>query len=111
MERALILLCGIALAAVAATPAQAGKRDDTLNLTWIQQIENYDQYFNTVREGIVFAREVWDTLIDRDPKTGAYRPLLAKSFRWVDPTTLEVELRQGITFHDGSAFGPDDVVY
>src|SRR5882757_4279041 len=96
---------------VSSGPAEAGKSNDTLNIALPKAIENYDQYFNTAREGIVFARQVWDTLLDRDPKTGEYKPLLAKSFRWVDPLTMEFELREGIVFHDGEKFGADDVVY
>lgn len=35
-------------------------------------------------------------------KTGAIEPLAAESFRFVDPTTIEIVLRKGLTFHDGS---------
>jgi peptide/nickel transport system substrate-binding protein len=111
MRRTLAGLGSAALVALAASGAHAGKRDDTLNIAWYTQIENYDQYFNTVREGIVFAREVWDTLVDRDPVSGEYKPLLATSFRWADPLTLEFELRDGVVFHDGAPFGADDVVF
>jgi peptide/nickel transport system substrate-binding protein len=38
-------------------------------------------------------------------------PNLAKSWRWVDPKTLEVTLRQGVTFQDGSPLTADDVVF
>src|SRR5437868_12541919 len=86
---------------VSGAPAEAGKANDTLNIALPKAVENYDQYFNTAREGIVFARQVWDTLLDRDPKTGEYKPLLAKSYRWVDPVTLDFALREGIVFHDG----------
>ncbi len=94
-------LGGMAAVLLAAVPAQAGKSNDTLNIALSKAIENYDQYFNTAREGIVFARQVWDTLLDRDPRSGEYKPLLARSFRWADPLTLEFELREGIVFHDG----------
>src|SRR5471032_2260145 len=109
LMRILAWLGAIAAVALAAMPAQAGKSTDTLNIALSKAIENYDQYFNTAREGIVFARQVWDTLLDRDPRSGEYKPLLAKSFRWVDPLTMEFELREGIVFHDGEKFGADDV--
>jgi len=109
--RILAWLGGIAAVVLAAVPAQAGKSNDTLNIALPKAIENYDQYFNTAREGIVFARLVWDTLLDRDPQSGEYKPLLAKSFRWADPLTLEFELREGIVFHDGAKFGAEDVAY
>ncbi len=65
--RILAWLGGMAAVVLASIPAQAGKSNDTLNIALTRAVENYDQYFNTAREGIVFARQVWDTLIDRDP--------------------------------------------
>ncbi|WP_218673242.1 ABC transporter substrate-binding protein [Primorskyibacter flagellatus] len=38
-------------------------------------------------------------------------PLLAESWAWTSPTSLEVKLRQGITFHDGGALTARDVIY
>ncbi|MGB3328754.1 MAG: ABC transporter substrate-binding protein, partial [Thermomicrobiales bacterium] len=34
--------------------------------------------------------------------TGQIEPLAAESFRFVDGTTIEIVLREGLTFHDGS---------
>jgi len=109
--RILAWLGGAAALVLATLPAEAGKSNDTLNIALSKAIENYDQYFNTAREGIVFARQVWDTLLDRDPRTGEYKPLLAQSYRWVDPLTLDFTLREGIVFHNGAKFDADDVVY
>ena len=39
------------------------------------------------------------------------KPLLATSWKYVDETSLEFELRPGVVFHDGSKFTADDVVY
>ena len=39
------------------------------------------------------------------------KPLLATSWKYVDDTTLEFELRPNVVFHDGSKFTADDVVY
>jgi peptide/nickel transport system substrate-binding protein len=109
--RILAWLGGAAALVLATLPAEAGKSNDTLNIALSKAIENYDQYFNTAREGIVFARQDWDTQLDRDPRTGEYKPLLAQSYRWVDPLTLDFTLREGIVFHNGAKFDADDVVY
>jgi len=92
-------------------PAEAQKAQDTLRIAWRDAIPNVDPYYNQLRTGFVLAHQAWDTLIDRDPDTLLLKPLLATSWRQVDDTTIEFELRQGVTFHDGSPFTADDVVY
>src|SRR5215813_11107994 len=98
-------------AVLIATPAFAGKKDDTLNIAWDQPLDIADAYFNTSREGILAARMIWDQLIERDPDTFEYKASLATAWRWVDDLTLEFDLRRGVTFHNGQPFDADDVVY
>src|SRR5438270_13612330 len=93
----LALLC----AALMATPALAGKKNDTLNIAWDQPLDIADAYFNTSREGILAARMIWDQLIERDPDTFEYRGGLATAWRWLDDVTIELDLRQGVAFHNG----------
>ncbi len=100
-----LLLC------VPAAPAVAQKAQDVLRVVWRDAVPNVDPYYNNQRTGLIVAHHVWDTLIYRDPETFQLKPLLATSWRYTDDTTLEFELRQGVTFHDGSAFTADDVVY
>ena len=53
---------------------------------------------------------IWDTLVWRDPADFSYQPLLAKAWRQIDDATLEFDLRDDVTFHDGSRFTAADVV-
>ncbi|MEP1765145.1 MAG: ABC transporter substrate-binding protein [Sulfitobacter sp.] len=92
-------------------PAVADKASGTLNVGFTKELENVDSYFNSSREGVVLQRAVWDGLIYRDPKTNAYTGNLATSWEWIDDTTLEFKLREGVTFHNGEPFNADDVVY
>ena len=92
-------------------PAWAGKADDTLTWTTGRELAFSMPYFVTSREQLVIESLSHDTLVYRTPKSGQYEPLLATSWRWVDDTTLEFQLREGVVFHDGSAFDADDVVY
>lgn len=92
-------------------PAIADKASNTLNFAWSKELETLDRYYNTAREGMIVSRHICDDLIFRDPVTYEYKPLLAKSYKWIDATTMEFELRQGITFHNGEKFDADDVVY
>ena len=105
-----VLFMLVLLLALAA-PASAQKAEDTLRITWRDAIPNLDPYYNNQRTGLVLAHHAWDTLIYRDPDTLQLKPLLATTWRYADDMTLEFELRPGVTFHDGSAFNADDVVY
>lgn len=47
-------------------------------------------------------RNVVETLIAVDP-SGEIVPVLATSWEWVDDRTISFDLREGVTFHDGTA--------
>ncbi len=47
---------------------------------------------------------VFDRLVDWTPDTLEPRPGLASSWSFPDPRTLQLELRTGIAFHDGTPF-------
>jgi len=91
--------------------AYAQKSEDTLRIAWRDAVPDVDPYRNTLRTGLILAHHAWDTLIYRDPETLQLKPLLATTWRYLDPLTLEFELRPGVMFHDGSPFTADDVVY
>src|SRR5690242_4533843 len=46
---------------------------------------------------------VFEHLMELD-KDGVLVPRLATGWRWLDDRTLEVTLRQGVTFHNGEVF-------
>ncbi|HEX3350771.1 MAG TPA: ABC transporter substrate-binding protein [Acetobacteraceae bacterium] len=91
--------------------AHAQKSADTLRLVWWDQIVNVNPYYNQLRAGLVVAHQAFDGLVYRDPETFKVVPLLAESWKYADPTTLEFKLRHGVKFHDGSPLSADDVVY
>ena len=51
---------------------------------------------------------VFEHLMELD-KDGALVPRLATAWRWLDEHTLEVTLRQGVTFHNGEVFDAEIV--
>lgn len=93
------------------TGAHAGKANDTLNIAFSKELEHIDPYYNTAREGVLLGMSVWDGLLYRDPQSGKYVGNLATDWKWVNDTTLELNLRQGVKFHNGEAFDADDVVF
>lgn len=114
-RRSTVVLITLLAAVVASTclmpPAFAGKKDDTLNIAFSKELESLDRYFNTAREGIVIARHAYDNLLYRDPVTYEYKGLLARDFKWASDTELDINLRQGVKFHNGQEMTADDVVY
>lgn len=100
-----------ALSMIVAGAAYADKASGTLSVGFTKELETVDSYFNSSREGVVMQRAVWDGLIYRDPATNEYSGNLATSWTWIDDVTLELKLREGVTFHNGEPFNADDVVY
>ena len=49
-------------------------------------------------------RNIFETLVGRDSKTNALAPQLALSWTNPQPTVWDFQLRQGVTFHDGTPF-------
>ena len=55
---------------------------------------------------------VYETLYIYDPLADKFTPwLAAEDMNWVDDTTLEIKLRDGLTWTDGSALTVDDVIF
>ena len=94
-----------------AAPVQAEKATDTLRIIFIDAVPNVDMYFNSQRTGLIMAHQAWDMLVHRDPATFEIKPSLATEWKFTDASTLDLTIRQGVKFHDGSTLSPDDVVY
>jgi peptide/nickel transport system substrate-binding protein len=54
--------------------------------------------------------QVYEPLVDFD-SDHSIRPSLAVAWRFVDSTTWEFELRQGVRFHDGTPLTAEDVIF
>lgn len=111
MKISRILAVGVGLALASPASALAGKEDNSLVWATDREVSIIDNYYQNIRETVVMQWHVWDSLLFRDPETFKYQPLLATGYEWIDNTTIEFDLREGVTFHDGSEFNADDVVY
>jgi peptide/nickel transport system substrate-binding protein len=96
---------------VAAIPASAARSDNSVRFASAEVLEHIDPYFNNARLGVIVGQHIWDTLVYRDPATNQHKGLLATAWTWIDDKTIEFDLRDGVKFHNGSAFDADDVVY
>jgi len=54
---------------------------------------------------------IFDPLILFDYDSGEFKPVLATAWRTIDDQTLELDLRQDVTWHDGTKFTAEDVAY
>ena len=61
----------------------------------------------------VLNRLVYDELINYDKVKKELQPALATAWEWVseDATVLHLDLREGVTFHNGNPFTAEDVAY
>lgn len=106
------LAIGFGLFAAAAGPAIAQKSADTLRWASTSSITTMDPYYQHQREQMIINSQlIWDTLVYRDPDNGSIKPLLAKSWKWSNDSTLEFTLRDDVKWHDGQALTVDDAVY
>ena len=104
-----IAVASAALGLVGSAFAQKSK--DTLRIAFGDPISMVDINYDPKPESALTARIVYDGLLHFDDFNAKFRPLLAKSWRRVDPLTLEFDLREDVKYHDGSPFDADDVVY
>lgn len=94
-----------------APPAFAQKSADTLRIQFVDAVPNLDMYFNSQRTGLILAHHAWDMLVHRDPATFEIKPALATDWKFAEDNSLDLTIRQGVKFHDGSTLSADDVVY
>ncbi len=68
-----------------------------------------DPHFHNLGPNNAMSRHMFDRLILQNEKQ-QLQPGLATEWAPIDDLTWEFKLRQGVTFHDGSAFDADDIV-
>ncbi len=98
------------LVAAQATPSSTEPAGE-LTLSLASSLEGIDPHGAFAVEGstsIVITMYL-DTLIARDPETGDLIPALATSWEATSDTSWQFTLREGVTFHDGTAFTSADV--
>ena len=106
-----ILILTILLFSFSPFQAFADKSDDTLVIAFSREITNLDYHYGTKTEYLILGDMIDDSLFYVENENLTYAPSLASDFNVVDDVTLDVNLRQGVKFHDGSEMTSDDVVY
>jgi len=92
------------------TPAEAQKSKDTLRIALNEQVAGVSPYDFGLDEMVPLYVEVYTPLVTADEINHRYVGELAKSWKQVNDTTLEFELRDDIILHTGKRFTADDIV-
>ena len=93
-------------AVVAATPAQA----QHLRIALREDPDILDPTLSRTYVGRIVYMALCDKLFDINERLEVV-PQLATGYRWEDPRTLIVTLREGVRFHDGEAMDAEAVRY
>lgn len=93
-------------AAALSLPAGA----QTLTIGAGAPVTSMDPHFHNLGPNNALTMHIFDRLIERDGRARPH-PSLATAWRVVSDTVWELDLRQGVTWHDGRPFTADDVVF
>jgi peptide/nickel transport system substrate-binding protein len=101
---------GMLAAYILAGPAVAQTAAKTLRLALQDPIRTIDEYSDSKPENSLLSSVLYSSLLWFDARAQTVRPGLAKSWARINPTTIEFELRDDVTWHDGEKVDADDVV-
>ena len=98
------------LAVGALSIAAPAKAEVTITMAQGIDPEGLDPAYETLISSRSIFTNIYDTLVWRDAK-GKLLPSLAESWKWLDDTTLQLNLRKGVKFHNGDPFTADDLIW
>jgi peptide/nickel transport system substrate-binding protein len=75
-----------------------------------REVESLDPRFIRDPYGLKISRLIFRSLFTIDPRTLELVPDLAESYRFRTPSILEITLKPGLRFNDGTTLDADDVV-
>jgi ABC-type transport system substrate-binding protein len=87
-----------------ALAADTPRRGGTLRLAAPYNPQSLDPLTGALGHDHIFLYPMFDTLVEFEPRSLAPRAGLATAWEYPDPKTLVMTLREGIRFHDGTAF-------
>jgi len=97
--------------AFATVPAFAQTQANaSLRMAVEAEITSMDPHFHNLAPNKAVSAHFFDALILQDAQQNLL-PGLAVSWRAIDELTWEFKLREGVTWHDGTAFTADDVAF
>ncbi|MDR0851156.1 MAG: ABC transporter substrate-binding protein [Clostridiales Family XIII bacterium] len=83
--------------------------DKTLTVGTLDAADTFDPTVNS-SSGLGLSL-VYDTILYRDPESGEIKSDLAETWEFSDPTTVVLNIREGIKFSNGDDLTPEDVMF
>ena len=99
---------GLAVLSSAVSAQAAGK--DRLAVDLVNEPSSLDPHVQWNPDSYYVYRNVFDNLVTRDD-AGKIIPQIATSWKYLSDTQIEFQLRNDVTFHDGSKLTAEDVAY
>jgi peptide/nickel transport system substrate-binding protein len=107
---AFAIAAGVALGATVGPMAVAPVEAKTFRIADQGDALSMDPHSLNESLQLSFTGNIYEPLVAHDKKLGLV-PGLATKWTQVNPTTWRFELRRGVTFHDGTPFTADDVLF
>ncbi|MFG2000545.1 ABC transporter substrate-binding protein [Spirillospora sp. NPDC048911] len=112
---ALVLLAGLVAGSgctVANSDSLTGGADGALQIALQQEPPTLEPCESSLTStGIVVRSNITEPLVERDPTSGALKPLLATGWKATDDHTWTFTIREGVRFHDGTPFDAEDAAF
>jgi peptide/nickel transport system substrate-binding protein len=112
---AALAVAALTVAASGCTVANSGHGGydaDTLRIVISQEPPTLEPCESSLTStGIVVRSNITEPLIERDSNTGELTPLLSTGWRQTSPTEWTFDIREGVTFSDGSPFTAQDAAF
>lgn len=93
----------------AAEPAASEPQDKSLDIGVVTDITAFGPGGNRTER--YQCKMVFESLLQFDPDSGEYQPMLAKSYEYLDDLTLKFTLRDDVYFTNGHHMTAEDVFY
>jgi len=115
LKRALgIALLAVGLAAAPSSAQVSGQGGGQAKQSFVVDLPNdaatLDPHLQWDTDSYTIYRNLFDNLVTRDG-AGKIVPQIATAWRYLDDTTIEFDIRSGVTFHDGSPLTAEDVAF